>query len=311
MRAFAVVVAVLIFSLALVHAEEVGLGLAEYGYISPSQVTTYIEATIENRGFYRVFVALPKGWELDMSDYSARSYAVREHGLWRIYGEGKNSMLARGKVYTTRGLSPKSPVTVTTSEGTYTGWYLKPNEGLKIKVKTMPISGEGVVDPLKIEKLYPGIVVLKWYEEFVLKLPPDSFGWVRAPWVVKGAALTEASPAPYGEASRTVTEGKSFVGAEGPEDEYLQVSVDVPRWDEWLPLRNPLAYALLPEPLARTRLKFVEVEPLNYVRPVWDTQKHRTDEIRYAYEWKRGEEISGITFFRDDTRSVPSWMELF
>lgn len=311
MRAFAVIIAIFFLTLSLVHAEDVGLGLAQYGYITPSEVTTYIEATIENRGFYRVFVALPKGWELDMNEYNVKSYSVREYGLWRIYGDDKNSMLARGKVYTTKGLTPKSPVTIKTSEGTYTGWYIKPNEGLEIKVKTEPISGEGIVDPLKIEKLYPGIVVLKWYEEFELKLPSGNLGWVRAPWVVRGATLTEAYPAPYGEASRTITKGKSFVGAEGPEDEYLEVNVDVPRWDEWLPLRNPLAYALISKPLAKTKLEFMEVEPLDYVRPVWDIQKHRTGEIRYAYEWKRDREIRGITFFRDDTKNIPSWMELF
>ena len=310
MRALAAATVLFLLAISIVQAEEVGLELAEYGYITPQSITTYIEATIENRGFYRVFVSLPKGWELDTSEYSVKSYPVREYGLWRIYGEGRNSMLERGKVYTTKGLMPKSAVTIKTTEGTYTGWYLKPNEGLKIKVKAK-ISGEGVVDPLKIEKLYPGIVVLKWYEEFELTLPPNTYGWVRAPWVVKGGTLTEAYPAPYGEASKTITEGKSFVGAEGPNDEYLEITYDVPRWDEWLPLRHPLAYALLPRSLAAINLKFVDVEPPSYVRPIWDTQKHRTSVIRYAYEWERGKSITGITFFRDDTKDVPSWMEQF
>lgn len=310
MRTAALLIA-LFLSLSLVHAEDLGLGLAEYGYITPSEVTTTIEATVENRGFYRVFVALPKGWELDMSEYGVRSYAVREYGLWRIYGEDEDSLLSQGKVYTIKGLVPKSAVTIKTSTGTYTGWYLKPNEGLKIKIKTKAISGDGTVDPLKIEKLYPGVKVLKWYEKFELKLPSGTFGWVRAPWVVRGATLTEASPAPYGETSRTITKGKSFAGVEGPEGKYLEVSVDVPAWNEWLPLRNSLAYALISKPLAKTNLEFVEVEPLDYTRPVWDTEKHRTSVIYYAYEWKRGKEISGITFFRDDTKSVPSWMELF
>lgn len=310
MRTLSLFLPALLLIAQLVYAEDVGPGLVEYGgYLPPEEVTSYIEARIENHGNYRVFVALPGGWSLNTSEYNVKSYAVREFGLWRIYDE---EMLKRGKVYTTKGLSPKGAITVQIIGGdTYTGWYLKPNEGLIIKVKTAPISGEGVVDPLKIEKQYPGVKVLYWYQGFTLKMPSRTYGWVRAPWVVKGATLVEAYPAPYGEASKTIMTGKSFWGVEGPKDEYLELSVDVPSWNEWLPIKNSLAYALLPKSLAKLRIEFMDVEPLGYVRPVWDTQKHRTDEIYYAYEWERGKEIRGITLFRDDVREIPSWMELF
>ncbi|NOZ59340.1 MAG: hypothetical protein GXO66_07190 [Euryarchaeota archaeon] len=300
----------LVLLVSQVHAENdyAGLSMPEYGYITPSQVTSYIEAKVENRGYYRVFVALPKGWELDLTEYSVKSYAVREFGLWRVYGE---ELAESGRVYRYRGSFQKSAIVVKTPEGTYTGWYLKPNEGLIIKVKTKPISGDGVVDPLKIEKLYPGVKVLRWYQEFTVTLPQATYGWVRAPWVVRGASLVEAYPSPYGEEHKTVITDKSFFGAEGLRYEYLEAEVDVPAWNEWMPLRNSLAYALVWRPIMNFTTDFVEPGSREYVRPVWDTQKHRTGVIRYAYEWRRDTRVRGIELFRDDFDDIPSWMELF
>jgi len=307
-RALLSVLGAMLLALPFAYAQDTGLGMVEYGYVSPSEVTSYIEAKIENRGYYSVFVALPKGWTLDTTEYSVKSYAVREYGLWRVYGE---EMVESGKIYTYRGSFQKAAVTVQTPEGSYTGWYLKPNEGLIIKVKTGTISGEGFVDPLKIEKQYPGIKVLRWYQEFTLKMPSRTYGWVRAPWVVRGATLVEAYPAPYSDESRTVTRGRSFWGAQGLRGEYLQADVNVPDWDEWIPLTTPLAYHMLWRPIMNFSYDEVEPDVEEYVRPVWDIQRHRTDVIRYAYEWKRGETLRGIVFSRDDFAEMPSWMELF
>jgi hypothetical protein len=88
MRTLSLFLPALLLIAQLVYAEDVGPGLVEYGgYLPPEEVTSYIEARIENHGNYRVFVALPGGWSLNTSEYNVKSYAVREFGLWRIYDE--------------------------------------------------------------------------------------------------------------------------------------------------------------------------------------------------------------------------------
>ncbi|GEM_PF-1792416 len=294
---------------AAAHAEEVGLEIPGYSTAEcavPGSVTSYVEARIENRGFYRVFVALPEGWSIDMTEYQVYSYPVRKYGLWRIYGEGKDAIVPERDLYTLEGLWAKAPATVNGR----TGWYLKPNEGLRIKLLKLTLpGGEGnVFDPLKVEERYEGLVVRSWYQEF--EFSPPATGWVCSPWSVKGATLVEAYPAPYSEKGRALTWDKSYY-AEGPKGARLVYEPDVPAWDEWLPLKNSLAYSLVSIPIMDMPAEEYTQPPEPNLWLIWDTQKYRTDVIRYAFEWKRGEKLRGVVLSRDDTKSVPSWMELF
>ncbi len=314
MRATAVLLVLLLSLLlsAFAHAE-VGMEIPSYSTgecQTPASVVSYVEARIENRGFYRVFVALPQGWQIDMSEYRVYSYPVREHGLWRIYGEGRDAILKEREIYTLEGKWPKPPVTVTVKGTKRTGWYLKPNEGLRIEFLKLNLPGGSgnVFNPLKVEERYEGIVVTRWYQEF--EFAPPTLGWVCSPWSVKGATLVEAYPAPYSEKGKAITWDKSYF-AEGPKGARLVYEPDVPDWDEWLPLSSSLAYSLVSIPIMDMPAgEYTEVEEPN-IWLVWDTQKYRTDIIRYAFEWKRGEEVEGITLTRDDTKSIPSWTELF
>lgn len=280
-----------------------GIGMLKVPQGSISTVDTEIEATIENWGYDKIFVALPEGWTVDaLRSGATRSYPVREKGIWRIYGI--KAFLGYGEidVFTGKGYETGyMPLKPSTTVGTRAGWYLKPNEGINIDIYVSGISaGGGVIDPLKIEKENPSIRVVKWYEVFTMEMSTP--GFITAPWIVEGAALVESNPAPY-----------SSYGKEGADvyyDKYQRGEIDVPAWDEWFNLKNPLSNVLTKTTLAPIDLEFPSTEEVEVtIKPVW-----RVDtiaDIRYAYEWKSYQTVEGITLWRDTALDVPEWFELF
>ncbi len=292
---------IFLLSLPLLHAQE-GLELLEVPQGSISQVESYLEAKIENIGYDRVFVALPQGWEIDPVEYYVRAYPVRESNLWRIYSTPKKytDLLRKGYVFRSTYIQTKQ----TTDIAGRKGWWLKPNEGIVIKLKlSLPASGE--VDPLKIQKQHPDIIVRSWKQEFILKVA--SPGIIEAPWVVKGATLISASPAPLGD-TRKIKKNSNFYYVESYREKYRR-SYDVPDWDEWIPLRNPLALAFKPSYSLDSFPEISQPGEVETVKPVW-----RVDDIRditYEYEWKQGRTIEGIKLYRDDFANLPAWFEWF
>jgi hypothetical protein len=298
-------ISTLLLSFQATYATE-GIGMLEVPDGSISTVDTEIEATIENWGYDRIFVALPEGWTINkMKSGAVKSFAVRETSLWRIYGmpgSGK-SMLGRGEVFTGKGFASGYPTKIETTVGGRQGWYLKPNEGLLIDIYVSGIStGGGIIDPLKIEKENPSIRVVKWYESFTLELSTQ--GWITAPWTVEGAALVESSQAPYSSSGNEKTIYYY---------NYQEEVADVPAWDEWFDLKNSLAYAMTKTALAPIDLEFLSIEDADdtgvTIKPVW-----RVDtlaDITYAYEWRSYRKVKGITLWRDAVTDIPEWFELF
>jgi hypothetical protein len=290
-----------------VVAAQTGLEMLEVPQGTISGVDTKIEAKLENWGYHRIFVALPLGWTPDLVETSAKSYPVREEGLWRIYGlpYDKKSLLGRGEVFTGKGIAESGfPTKLTIQIGNRYGWWLKPNEGIIIKVKVNNIGGSGTIDPQKIEKENPGIKVIRWYQQFTLKI--SSPGFVTAPWTVEKATLIESSPAPYSsELGKEKVYYEKYTG---------EPEVDIPDWDEWFTFKNSLAPIFSLTPLVSLKMEYYpeeigEVETV--LKPVWRVDK--IEDIVYAYEWKRDRELEGIVFWRDQliTGSIPDWFEWF
>jgi hypothetical protein len=299
----------------------VSLEYVPVGTGSISSVSSILYAKIENTGSEKVFIALPSGWQIDetvdntrFSSYKA--YSVLESGLWRIYGMpyDRTSLLGAweaspyitGKVWTS-----KEPVTVQSVDiDGRTGWWLWPNERLIIDVE-LSIGGSGTIDPQYLEKKYPYVKVLKWEQEFILTISKS--GFIHAPWIVEGAALSEASPAPYCDAKRLGSLGTRY-----HEDFRLEmVEVSAPKWYEWFTITNKLPLSSIS--LASTTLEYypvpAEISKRETVEPVWkvsDISKIHS-KIRYAYEWERDREIKGITLWRGATglETIPKWYEWF
>ncbi len=296
--------ALLSFQIGCVQAAE-GFGLLQVTDGSMSSVDTEIEATIENWGYDKIFVALPSGWSINREKSGAtRSYPVREVGLWRIYGmpDDKKSPLGRGEVFTGKRFQSGNPIKVATTVGPRTGWWLRPNEGLDINIYVSAITGGGVVDPLKIEKENPSIRVVRWFERFTVGVSRP--GFITAPWTVEGAALVESFPAAYSSAGNE--------GAEVYFDKYQKEVGDAPAWDEWFDLKNSLVYMMTDTRLAPIDLELPDVDEDEVemtVKPVWRVDN--LEDIVYAYEWKSYKKVEGATLWRDISPDIPAWFELF
>ncbi len=270
-----------------------------------STVDTVIDAKLENIGFDRVFVALPVGWQLDEVNSYAKSYAVRESGLWRIYGDpfSSTSLLGSGKVYKEKGIRTKLSDTV----GDREGWWLRPNEGVIIHAEIDSIStGGGSIDPQEIEKNNPSIIVKKWVQEFTLT--PSSTGFITAPWTVEGAALTIAAPAPVSDATQPL--GDLYF--EDYEPGETQAHAEVPRWDEWFVLENSISKFMSSKSIVSMEPEVTPTEEINVtttITPVWRIEDLAP--IFYGYEWERDKEIKGITMLGPSFAAVPEWFDWF
>ena len=304
LKRWLLLISVVLLSFQVVYAAE-GIGMLEVPTGSISTVDTDIEATIENWGYDRIFVALPEGWTINVMQSSARSFQVRETGLWRIYGMpySRSSMLGRGEVFTVASWSyTETPVKIETTIGDRQGWWLRPNEGLLLDIRVDEISTSGgVIDPVKIERENPSIRVTKWYESFLLEV--EEPGLITAPWIVEGAALVESRPAMY---SSSGSEGATVYYEKYQEE----VMTDVPAWDEWFDLKNSLVYMMTKTALATIDLEFLSIEDADDIRvtitPVWKVENWA--DITYAYEWKSYRKVEGIGVTALD---IPEWFELF
>ncbi len=266
---------------------------------SIGSVSTYVEGKIENWGFKKVFFAFPKGWELNELKSYAKSYMVMESGLWRKYGlpTDKNSLIRRGFVYTRKGLYSKAIINI---GGRY-GFWLLPNEGVIFYLKFDRIGSSGEVDPFAIEEEYSGIKVVRWYQSFTLNVTKP--GIIKAPWIVKGAKLVEASPAPYTDITRF--SGKKRYIVDVNRNYYSSdVEVSAPDWQELFDgFENSLAFWLknglisMPEKEFRIEVDYSVIPQV----PVWIVDKTIT--IEYAYEWRKYRKIEGITFWRDELKA--------
>ncbi|MFQ6105665.1 MAG: hypothetical protein ACE5NL_01160 [Candidatus Hydrothermarchaeaceae archaeon] len=263
-----------------------------------SKVDTYlIDTKIENWGYDRVFVALPEGWEIDPIEQSAIGYKVRDFPeMWEAYGRPYNQTYGELKrwVYTYSGEESKLYKSIAGRQG----WYLLPNEGMRLNIKVGEIStGGGDIDPLKIERENPGIKVIKWKQRFIMEV--SSKGFITAPWVVINSALAESSPAVY---------SLYGLGASRYYEDYT-ISPDVTKWDKWFTFRNSLSGIFSSKPLAATNLEFLPSEEVRYIKPVWKIDTLR--KIMYGYQWERDKEIQGIYVWRNDFKDVPAWFEWF
>jgi hypothetical protein len=272
---------------------------------SIKNVDTEIGATIENWGYDKIFVALPDGWSINNEKSGAtRSYAVREASLWRIYGrkDDPSSLLGSGEVFTGTGFQSGNPIKPTNTLGTREGWWLRPNEGVDIDIYVSSISGEGTIDPLKIEKENPSIRVIRWYESF--KIEVSEPGFITAPWTVEGAALVESSRAVYSSAGKE--------GANVYYEKYQKETADAPAWDEWFNLKNSLVYQMTDTRLASIDLELPSLDAEDVVvtiKPVWRVDN--LGDITYAYEWKSYKKVESVTIWRDTALDIPEWFELF
>ncbi|MFQ5800460.1 MAG: hypothetical protein ACE5HH_01905, partial [Candidatus Hydrothermarchaeales archaeon] len=117
-----------------------------------SQSYTVIEAQIENTGFEKVFVSLPKGWSYDSQILSAKGepIIVSKPALHRKYGSPRDrySFINNYFVFWQRGgfaISKGAPLTVYWDDGsTSFGWYVRPNERLVFTIKMTPSEQEAI-----------------------------------------------------------------------------------------------------------------------------------------------------------------------
>ncbi len=302
-----------------VASAAVGFEMAKVPEGTISTVDTVLDARIENVGFDRIFVAIPSGWTPDQFNSYTRSYAVREKGLWRIYGEPyvTSTLLGSGKVYNKPGVNTKLMHQV----GGETGWWLKPNEGLDIHLAVDNI-GSGSIDPMLIEKENPSILVIQWEQEF--EITPSATGFITAPWIVEGATLTQSNPAPISDVSQKPSElyYEEYIPSGETINETGEVE-ETPDWDEWFTLSSSLSDTLSTKSIVSMEPKLASQEVVEEVEetvtitytPVWRIED--ISSITYAYEWRRGEKISGILLLGPSVSGfsgfagVPEWFDWF
>lgn len=262
-----------------------------------NRVDTIIDAKIENWGYDKVFLALPSGWQIDEFEQGVSSYAVRETGIWLVYGEYFDLAPSRleEKVYDSKGFQTKFYHEI----GGRTGWYLKPNEGVIIHAKINQISTSGgSINVLKIEKENPGIKVIKWKQRFLLNI--SSNGFITAPWTVDGATLIESSPAAYSDLSKK--------GARIYYEDF-EIAHTGPKWNEWFDFKNSLTSLLSSRHLAETNLQFFPVVKTKVAKPVFIAENYK--KIMYGYLWERDTITQGAELSRNDFRNIPDWFKWF
>lgn len=299
------VILIFLFTLPQVYAQYGGFEYVQVPEGSVSRIDTHVEANVENWGLQRVFVALPAGWEvsetalLDGShsfggtSYPLRFYVTRYWELWGLPYES-GSLLGQGEVFD----SKTEQDSVFGEIADRQGWYLKPNEAIKVVFDVKDIGGEGgIIDPRVLERENPNIRVVRWYQKFIMNVTEQ--GFITAPWVVEGAALTEANPAPYSAASGKGS-FKYYVD--------FEKTINAPKWDRWFEA-SPISNFMSTSPLAPTRLEFSPIRKIGTVRPVFKVSDFRL--ITYSYEWQRDVELTGWVPWRNDFADVPDWFEWF
>ncbi len=298
----AVIFVILLGSLPLSTAQTIGMEFLKVPEGSIGRIDTRVEFTIENWGLDRVFVTLPEGWKVSDTAlldgthrFGGTSFPVRLNATsyWRLWGfpYESDTPMGRGEIYTSR-----NPQGVIFGEiNGRQGWYLKPNEAIKVvfDVKGISLQG-GIIDPLKLEKLNPDIRVVKWRQTFIMNVSEP--GFITAPWAVLGANITEVVPAPYSDVRGTGSP-RYYVDFELPDK--------APRWDAWLEIRNPLQSMLIPKLLGATKLRLPEAKRVDMVRPVFKVRNREL--IYYGYEWERDRVITGWVPWRNDFSDAPRW----
>jgi hypothetical protein len=306
----------------LVYADE-SLGLVQVGDASlTSSPQSILDFTVENRGFEKVLIALPEGWDIDetVDEYSYstfKGYPVRESGLWRIYGlpYDRDSYLGApegipyltGKVWTGEGVTHRYGRVVPSNQ---LAWMLYPNEKLVVHIE-LSLSSEGVVDPTLIEEDYRWVRVTRWEQEFILSIDVSRGGFITAPWTMKDGKLTSAYPAVYCDENSPGCPGTIYW-----DDFTLQEQVETPEWDEWFTLKNSLTESLITTPQSIGQESSVSEDTTlvkRTIKPVWKIDPIPTppSKIRYTYEWRREGEVEGGISFGDSYLDVPAWYAWF
>lgn len=306
MKGTILIIGILMGFLPMATAQTTGVEFLKVPDGSIGRIDTRVEFTVENWGLEKVFVAIPQDWKVSDTGlldgthrfggtaYPVRFYATRYWKLWGLPSE-KNTPMGRGEVYS----SNTAQDAVFDEVAGRQGWYLKPNEAIKVvfDVKDISING-GMIDPLKLESENPDIRVVRWYQRFILNVTKP--GFITAPWVVIGANLTEASPAPYSDAK-----GK------GASKYYVdfETTTSAPEWDRWVQIRQPLSSAIVWRALGIAGFELPEIKKIGLVKPVFKVDNYRL--IQYAYEWERGKTIEGWRPWRNDFSYTPAWHEWF
>lgn len=322
---FAVILLVLLLGLGAVHAiggklvapstEVLGAQFIPTPNIThdTSKSYTVIEAQIENTGFEKVFVSLPKGWSYDSQILSAKGepIIVSKPALHRKYGSpgDRYSFISNYFVFWQRGgfaISKGSPLTVYWADGgTSYGWYVRPNERLVFTIKMTPSETEAIIDPFTIEQNRSDIKVVEWNQEFYI-YPEPYLGFLRAPWILKNVTMVEAYPGIFANLSAFTgdryydlfkLETPPPTTAPPPEE------LNPPAWDEWFTSSG--LFSLTPSSLASLKTEFLPIPEVNKTKaeeeepseevfiPVWYVDRD-VNFIRYRYEWQRGKTIKGI-----------------
>jgi hypothetical protein len=305
MRGIILILAIL-GSLPTLTAQTTGLEYLQVTDGSVSRIDTRVEFTIENWGLDRIFITPPEGWKisdtalldgthsLGGTAFSVRLYPYHYWNLWGFPYES-NTPMGRGEIFT----SKTSQDVVFSEIAGKEGWYIKPNEAIKVifDVKAIPTTG-GIIDPLKLEKENPDIRVVKWHQTFIMNVSKQ--GFITAPWVVMGANLTEAIPAPYSDAK-----------GRGSLNYYVdfETTVNTPKWGDWVEISQPLSSVLISRVLGATGMKLPEVKKINLIKPVFKVSNNRL--IYYTYEWERDKVIEGWTPWRNDFINIPRWDKWF
>ncbi|MBI4344484.1 MAG: hypothetical protein HY555_02750 [Euryarchaeota archaeon] len=266
-----------------------------------------VEGTVENWGYYRIFVAFPPGWNvssLEGSSYSATSYILRRKAedLRQAYGPwGRDTLLDSGIVF----LEERPVYTPWDILNNRFGWWLRPNEGMRFTV-TVNMTGSGVVDPFYLEREDPNIVVRRWNQHFYCEIKDP--GYVKFPWVVKNATLAYSNPAPF-----------AYLEDRGRRIYYydtFEKDPPIPRGGRWFEFRNPLTEALAPDSLAPLKLEFYPIEKTVTRVPYLMAQK--TGPMNYRYEWERygllKSQVLGIFYppvIPSYVEQVPEWFGWF
>lgn len=303
---FALVLLGMLSAIPTVTSETIGMGFHQIPDGTISRIDTRIEFEVENWGLERVFITLPGDWRVSDTPLLDGTHSFGGHSrilrpnpyhFWRLWGlpYEPDTPMGRGEIYTSKNIGDPIFDEVAGKQG----WYIKPNERIKVvfDVKDISTTG-GIIDPLKLERENPDIRVVRWYQIFIMNVSEQ--GFITAPWVVLGANLTEASPAPYSDIT-----GKGI----SKYYEEFELAPTVPKWNRWITLSNPLSSMLISKALKATGLELPEIKKVKLVKPVFKVNDYRL--IYYAYEWRRDRAIEGWVPWRNDFMDIPKWDEWF
>ncbi len=302
------------------------LDVSQMPIVSSTELSLDIEFEVENTGFEKVLILLPPDFSVHTDNIDgALGQAIitlsdNRLGFNEKYGKPDDRSAFRNTHFV---MTSETPVSKGASmnylelDESRRGWYIRPNERVIAHIKVSS-TGTGIIDPFSLEGDLPFIEVTKFYVTIRFEPTPLSYGFILAPYVVKGATLVSSYPNIFADGNDFDETEYYWHTFKLPETKETRI-IDVVDWDDWFTMSS---LPLTPTLLSSTDLEYYPIEKVEKSSedeeifwPVWFVEDG-TGFVRYEYQWRKNLPVSGIylEYLQEPPRvaaQIPEWSSWF